>query len=146
LENSLKHLDAKENSNKIDFSKMIYNNNFFNVLKFAIENYDKKFSFFNNFIDSAFDFILKSESLKEKNEKKINKIKEYLQLFWFFNTFIKGKFNEEVSDILLNKISSSKNLFLVKNILKIVIDNLLEVINKSINQIVFFLKLFIFNQ
>jgi len=117
-------------SNKIDFAKIIYDNNFFTILKFAIENYHKKFSFFNGFIDAAFDFILNSNSsFKEKNEKKLNRIKEYLRLFWFFNTYIKGKINEEVSDILLNKISNSKNLLLVKNVLKIVVDNLFEVIN-----------------
>jgi hypothetical protein len=128
LENSLKFLDANNKNNKIDFSKMIYDNNFFNILKFTIENYDKKFNFFEDFINAAFDYLLNSNSFKEKNEKKINKIKEYLQLFWYFNTYVKGKYNEEVSEILLNKIAKSKNLLMIKNILKIVIDNLFEVI------------------
>jgi len=128
LENSLKSLDANNKNNNIDFSKMIYDNNFFNILKFTIENYDKKFNFFEEFINAAFDYLLNSNSFKEKNEKKINKIKEYLQLFWYFNTYVKGKYNEEVSEILLNKIAKSKNLLVIKNILKLVIDNLFEVI------------------
>jgi hypothetical protein len=132
LENSLKYLDTNDKSVKVDFSQLIYNNNFFNILKFSVENYDKKFSFFDNFIESAFDFILNSNSLKEKNEQRINKIKDYLQLFWSFNTRIKGKFNEEVSEILLNKISNTKNLSMIKSILKTVIDNLFEVSFNSI--------------
>ncbi len=127
LENSLKYLDIKDKNNKVDFSNMIYDNNFFNILKFTIENYDKKFSFFNSFIDSAFYYILNSNCLKEQNERKILKLKEYLKLFWYFNTFIKGKVNEEISDLLFSKLSSTKNITLIKNILKLIIENLFDV-------------------
>lgn len=129
LENSLRALDVNiSKSNNIDYSQLIYANNFYGILKFTIENYDKKFNFFEDFINDVFDFIMNSISFKEKNDKKINRIKEYLQLFWHFNTYVKGKYNEEVSEILLNKLSNSKNLLLTKSILKIVIDNLFEVI------------------
>jgi len=127
LENSLKQIEKKDDFNKLDFSRLIFNNHFFEIIKFTIEIYDKKFTFFNDFIDLTFDSVLNFNSLKEGDEKRIKKIRDYLQMFWVFNIFNKGKSNEEVSDILFAKLKNSKNIGLIKNILKLIIDNLIEV-------------------
>lgn len=129
LSNTLKYFDESVEKN-FNFPDMIYDENYLLIIKFTVQNYDSKISFFDGFLQKTFDNILSDKIFIEHNEKKQIKLKEYFQLFWQYNSFIKGKLNDEICDTIMNKISNSKtNIIFMKNIVKLIIENFFEVIN-----------------
>ena len=124
LENILKYLKINDKN----LNDLIFENNFFNIFKFSVENYNKKFDFINPLIENTFEILFKQNILSDLSEERILILNDYFKLFWNYNAFTKGKFNEEISDIILHKISLSKNHNFVKILLKLVIDNLFDVI------------------
>lgn len=137
IENSLKLIDYADKN--INIQELIFEESLYGILKYTIENYDKKLNFFDSFINFVFNNLLASKTFtnNEKEDSNFNRVTDYLRLFWLYNTTHKDKFNEDIAEMLYNKLSSNNvnNIVLVKIILKLCVDNLFEVTIFSIYSI-----------
>lgn len=127
VDNLFKIIPKEENFNINEF---FFTESYLFLMKFCVKNFDLKISLMKNFLEKTFNqYLFKGEILKIafSDLQKTEMLKDYLNLFWDYNTFIKNFNNEEILEQIFKKISKISidcDLFLF---IRLIIENLFNV-------------------
>jgi len=132
IENLFKkiHTEKEKEENLININDIFFTESYLFLMKFCIKNFELKISSMKNLLEKTFnEYLFNAEILKIGfSDFKLTKIlKEYLNLFWDYNTLIKNFNNDEILQKIFFKISKINKDYDLSLFIKLIIENLFNV-------------------
>jgi hypothetical protein len=144
VENLFKYIQTEENLMKIKQIKdTFFTESYLFLTNFCIKNFDLKISSMKNLLEKTFnDYIFNPEILKLafSNFNKTEILKNYLNLYWDYNTLIKNFNNDEILEKIFLKISKISK---ISNEADCDLTLFIKLIVENLFNVKFFIKIFL---